>query len=301
MTNQPNFFLVGAPKAGTTALYEYLREHPNVCMSKIKEPHYFASDFESYPRVRDEREYLALFRHCHEDHTAVGEASVWYLYSAVALPLIRERYPDARIVVALRNPIDLAYSLHSQAVYNFNEDEPDFMRAWALQEQRLEGKHIPARCKAPQILQYKMVASLGWQVERLQQLFPESQIKYLFFDDLVADVSAVYAEVLDFLGLEHDGRIRFDPVNEGKGHRFHWLGKMTQAPPGPALTMFRFLRKRMGLNFSPFLNSIRRLNDRPRPRPPLSAALRKQLAPAFSGDVKRLAYLTGRNLDHWLN
>ena len=72
MATRPNFFIVGAPKCGTTALYEYLRPHPNVFMSPVKEPHFFATDLGEYPFVRTWEEYTALFQESTDRHLAIG-------------------------------------------------------------------------------------------------------------------------------------------------------------------------------------------------------------------------------------
>ena len=102
MMRKPDFFIVGAPKCGTTALYEYLRPHPNVFMSTVKEPHFFAKDLGSYPHIKTDEEYAALFAGANEQHLRVGEASVYYLRSAVAIPNIREFNPDARLIAMFR-------------------------------------------------------------------------------------------------------------------------------------------------------------------------------------------------------
>jgi hypothetical protein len=114
---KPNFFIVGAPKCGTTALYEYLQPHPRIFLSRIKEPHYFARDLGSYPRIKTAQEYAGIFAESTSEHLALGEASVYYLRSAVAIPLIREFNPAARLIAMFRNPVDMVYSLHSQLLY----------------------------------------------------------------------------------------------------------------------------------------------------------------------------------------
>ena len=96
--NHPNFFIIGAPKSGTTSLYNYLSEHPNVFMSKIKGPHYFAS------RIKTKKEYLDLFKDAKKQHICIGEASVLYL------PTLTD-YPDSKLIIILRNPVDVIQSL----------------------------------------------------------------------------------------------------------------------------------------------------------------------------------------------
>ena len=146
MPRRPNFFILGAPKCGTTALSEYLREHPRAFVSQPKEPHYFCGDFDYYyaPGQRSEEHYLRLFDAATDDHLAVGEASVWYLYSADAARNIAAFDPATRVIVMLRNPVDLVPSLHSQLLYMLDEDEPDPARAWELQEARRRGERPAA-------------------------------------------------------------------------------------------------------------------------------------------------------------
>lgn len=161
----PNFFIVGAPKCGTTAVSEYLRNHPSIFMSFPKEPHHFSDDFAQFREYRRLDDYMKLFRGRTQDHLIVGEASVWYLYSSSAVKSIYEFNKDAKILVMLRNPIDFVCSLHSQLLFAFNEDRPDFAEAWNLQEDRAKGINLPKTCIAPQFLQYRAVAKFGAQLE----------------------------------------------------------------------------------------------------------------------------------------
>src|SRR5438309_7571224 len=114
MTRAPFFFIVGAPKCGTSAMTDYLRQHPAVG-TVLKGPHYFGSDLAVRPRVDTEAEYLALYRECGK--RLAGDASVFYLHSMNAAPEIKAFAPGARIVAMLRNPVDMLHSLHSQLVF----------------------------------------------------------------------------------------------------------------------------------------------------------------------------------------
>src|SRR5262249_39324802 len=121
----PNFFVIGAPKAGTTSLYEYVAQHPDVYMSPVKEPAYFkprhppgGEDAEPEDRLAA---YVALFDGVAGEHV-VGEATPSYLQSASAAARIRDAVPDARLVAVLRNPVDRAYSGYSMRVQQGTED-----------------------------------------------------------------------------------------------------------------------------------------------------------------------------------
>lgn len=111
---RPNTFIVGAPKCGTTALSTYLSEHREVFLSDPKEPNYFCSDLPERQVVSQMEDYLTLFEGALDGHSVVMEASTWYLVSRVAVANIMEFEPRARLIVMVRNPIDLVHSLHWQ-------------------------------------------------------------------------------------------------------------------------------------------------------------------------------------------
>lgn len=121
----PNFFIVGAPKCGTTAMHIYLRQHPEIFMPEKKESHFFGSDLNSQYFIRDREKYLSLFSEA-KDVKRIGEASVWYLYSKQAAYEIKEFSPSASIIIMLRNPVDMLYAQHSQFLYNGNENIASF-------------------------------------------------------------------------------------------------------------------------------------------------------------------------------
>src|SRR5262245_27125154 len=123
---QPDVFIVGAPRCGTTAMWQYLGDHPDVYMSPRKEPWFFCRDLrfsDPIPRTLDA--YLANFAEAREQ-ARVGEASAWYLYSREAATAIKAFSPAARIIVMLRDPVAVMHSLHDLHVYAGTEDIADF-------------------------------------------------------------------------------------------------------------------------------------------------------------------------------
>ena len=124
---KPNLFIIGAPKCGTTSIYSFLKQHPEIYMPDFKEPHYFGSDLNKKKGVYidTEEEYLSLFIES-KNEIFIGEASTYYLYSNLAPMEIFKFNPDSKIIIALRNPIDLIYSLHSQYFFSGNENVLDF-------------------------------------------------------------------------------------------------------------------------------------------------------------------------------
>jgi hypothetical protein len=287
-----NFFIIGAPRSGTTALSEYLSGHPHVFFSEPKEPHFFNEDFANRPTT-NMRDYLRCFEGATEEHTAVGEGSVFYLRSEMAVSNILLFQPDARFIVMLRNPIDLVYSLHSRAVYGLNEDVTNFSEAWYLQDVRKQGRHLPILSVEPKVFLYGEMCLLGSQMERLYRTVSSERVKVIFLEDFVIDTRAAYEDTLAFLGLESDGRINFPPINTNTSYSSFRVEK--------ALRHVYVLKRKLGISGGLGIGKwIRTTNADVRPREPMDPEIMPELKRFFEQDVIKLANVTGRNLDHWI-
>ena len=297
---KPNFFIVGAPKCGTTALYEYLRPHPNIYMSPVKEPHFFAKDLGTYPRIKTAEDYQELFAASTAQHLRVGEASVYYLRSTEAIPNIHRFNPDAKLIAMFRNPVEMLHSLHSQLLYVAEENVPDFETAWRLQERRSRGLDLPPRVRSPLLVQYRQVGQFGTQTQRLLESFPRDQVKLILFDDFSASPQRVYDEVLEFLGVPHDGRTEFPRINENKRAKVAWLRHFYRKPPPVLREAIRSLKQAVG---SGGISAVKRkmveLNTVRERREPLSPAFRAELVETFRDEISLLSRLIGRDLSHW--
>jgi hypothetical protein len=296
----PNFFIVGAPKCGTTALSVYLGAHPDVFMCVPKEPAYFALDFPAIRVVKHWNEYEALFREADETRLAVGEASTVYMQSEVAAAELHGKFPSARVLVMLRNPLDLAVSLHGQRLHDCEEDVADFSRAWALCEERRAGRSVPPRCREHKALLYDEAALLGSQLQRLLGTFPKSQVRWWFQEDFSADPARVYREVLSFLGLAFDGRSEFPVVNARTRAVSQTLAPLVQKPPKFAVRVAMYAKKRLGIRRLGVLNVLRRVSFVPSRPPTIPDSLRRDMQVRFAPDIRLLENLTGRDLGHWL-
>ncbi|GAB6068184.1 hypothetical protein JCM13664_15030 [Methylothermus subterraneus] len=303
----PDFFLVGAPRCGTTAMSHYLGHHPNICFSRPKEPHFFSLLRKQYPEL-DEQYYL---RHCfaHYDpdrHWRIGEGSVSYLYDPEAIAQILDLNPNARFLVMVRNPVDLVYSYHARLVALLEEDQEDFAVAWRLQEARRRGQHIPKLCRDPMLLQYAEIGRLGKHLARLFQQAGHERCLVLVFDDFIADPLASYLKTLEFLKVPYDGRTNFPRKEGNKYPRFKWLQRWLTRPPKRVenfLATLEHQRARKRSRHHP-LKRLRKFllkhNVVYRPRPPLPPALREELLATFREDIERLASLLKRDLSPWL-
>lgn len=294
---KPNFFIIGAPKCGTTALSEYLREHPEVFFSEPKEPHFFNEDFaDRYTTTMGN--YMELFDAAGAHHKAVGEGSVFYLSSSVAVKQILAFQPAARFVVMLRNPADMAYSLHSQALYSFGEDVVEFEMAWRLQKARSQGHCMPRFCREPKRIAYADLCAMGKQLHRLYETVSSDRIKVIFFDDFVADTQSTYNEVLAFLKLSSDRRTEFPPANVSRTFKSRRLDRITRY--GGACWVGA--KRRFGIDVKLRVSGwIKKMNTVEKRRPPLTKEFSEELRLFFRDDVYELSQLTGRDLSHWVD
>lgn len=297
--NVPNFFIVGAPKCGTTALCEYLKAHPNIFMAR-KETHFFATDLLGRG-IDNLDDYLELFKDSKSKHYAIGEASVWYLYSKIAIENIYKFDNNAKIIAMLRNPIDLVYSKHSQLVHNCEEDEEDFEKAWYLQKERENGHKLPKYVVNPAFLQYAQAGKLGEQVERLFTVFPREQVKLILFDDFRSSTRSIYENVLSFLGVPPDGRTNFSIINKNKKHRFNWFGTLLRKPPRILHKTIKALENRFGLEQFWFIDTLHKLNTKTETRKPLDVGFRNEMLKEFNDDIDKLSHILNRDLSNWKN
>ncbi|HTZ65336.1 MAG TPA: sulfotransferase [Solirubrobacteraceae bacterium] len=249
----PDFFIVGHPKCGTTALYEMLKQHPQIHMP-AKEPRFFvmkeidlsasqssrpgslspprdspqASDSSRAPgwRPRTLDGYVALFAGARPEQL-VGEATPAYLRSALAPGRIAALRPDARIVAILREPASFLRSFHLLAVRGYFETQKDFRKALALEQQRREGLRIPrtSRALADQLLYLDHVRYVE-QLRRYHAAFGREQVLVLIYEDFRRDNEAAVGTVLRFLGVDHTYAIDTMQTRPSRDLRFHRLHRL---------------------------------------------------------------------------
>jgi hypothetical protein len=294
---EPTFMIVGALKCGTTALYEYLQTHPQVFVSNPKEPHYYAEDLGDHRMVFTREEYSELFAGAGPQHTAIGEASASYLHSTVALPRVARELPNTKLIVMLRQPVEMLRSLHSDMVWICFEDEPDFERAWSLQDERQSGRRVSRLCQVPWFLQYREMGMLARHTRRLLEVFPREQVHFFLMDDLKESPEKVYQGALDFLGLPKDGRKEFPRVNASRRNRLQWLARMqssvVRSLPRPCVRAGKWF------GLGKLNHAITAINCEPhRPASP-GEEFHRRLIAEFHDDICELEDLLGRNLDHW--
>lgn len=203
----PDFFIVGHPKCGTTALYWMLSQHPQIFIP-MKEPRFFAPELRSRSRriapsnlPSTLKDYLSLFAPA-GPHQRAGEATPMYLRSRTAAGLIADVQPDARIIAILREPASFLRSFHLQCAYNHVETERDFRKAIALEEARRQGKRIPRLSQSPQTLLYSDHVRYVEQLRRYHAVFSPEQVLVLIYEEFRGDNEAIVRKVLRFLDVD---------------------------------------------------------------------------------------------------
>jgi hypothetical protein len=295
----PDFYIVGAPKCGTTALYTYLREHPSVFLPIRKEPHFFDSDLVNTRAIRNERQYLGMFANAPPESLR-GEASSLYLFSQVAIRDIAAVRPDAKLIVLLRNPAAAAEAFHAHLVSHFAEDIHSFEAAWRAQQDRAAGRRVPINCAEPLQLQYSQLYAYRDQLERAFAAIPTSQIKILIYEEFFSAPERYYGEVQDFLNLRRVARATFDRVNPGRIPTRLRLHRLIAAPPFPVSLTYRPLRyisHKFGLGLG--RRAMRLVKTEAGMREAVSLPFRKELDAFVERETSALEELLKRNLDLW--
>lgn len=296
----PNLFLVGAPKCGTTALHSYLVAHPSIASSARKEFNYFNIDHTaSYPyAVRDEVQYKSFFEKSTADYKI--DASPWYLFSEVAASNIKLCVPQAKIIIMLRRPWDMLYSLHSQRLFSGNEDISSFSAALDAETARARGERIPRICQVPEGLQYRKVGLYAQQVERYIEAFGRDNVHIIKYDDFSADPRSEFLRVTRFLSIQEVLPLEFSRVNPNTVSRISSLAGIINDHHHPVRTAFRRLlpssavRKIVGRN-------LKKFNTKDTPRAPLDEVIRLQLREYFQSDIERLCNISGLDFGSWLS
>jgi hypothetical protein len=223
----PDFFLVGQPKTGTTALYEMLKRHPQIFLPELKEPHFLADELRPNPSVAPTRklpEFLHVlpssergYRNLYADagpHQIAGDGSVFYLWSATAAHNIAALRSDAKIIVIVREPVSLLHSLHMEMLQTRLERTSSFSRAIGLEEsRRRQYMRLGEGPTWEKTLLYTDHARYVTQLRRYEAAVGRDQMLVLVYDDFRADNPATIRRVLQFLGVDDNAPLSRSQAN----------------------------------------------------------------------------------------
>ena len=303
----PDFFIVGAPRCGTTALGRYLARNPQIGFSRPKESHYFSRITGSPTASELQHDYLErYFGHCTDRHRVMGEGSVTYLHLPEALQRILHFNPQARFIAMVRNPLSMLPSYHQRMLFLLQEDEQDFATAWSLESARARSEQLPRRCLDHRLLLYSDVAKLGFQINRLFEIVGRDQAHVIVFDDLIAEPLSVYRKVVQFLGVDYDGQTTFERKLGSQMYRYLWLQKLLFAPVVRGGKIVDTLQRRKrkynedGSKQKIFIKRITGLNRVYKSPDPLSEPMLGILREVLRDDIALLSRVLNRDLSFWL-
>lgn len=295
----PNFIIIGATKSGTTSLYNYLRQHPQIYMSPTKETNFFAYENQSINfqwwgnpptttlnSITDLEVYKQQFANV-QGEIAIGEASPYYLYNQTAALRIHHHIPQAKLIAILRHPIDRAYSNFLHLIRDGREPYPEFGRALAEE---------PERMKQNWAWDY-FYQDMGFyysQLKRYYDLFPSKQIKVFLYDELEKNPNHLLTEIFDFLQI---------PLSVSIDTRFH--DNVSGYPKNKTLQRFidqpnplkPIIRSILPLSARQYIATLLRKTNLHKPT--MSDAVQQKLMKAYSKDLLHLQDLIQQDLSPW--
>lgn len=297
----PNFIIIGAAKSGTTALYRYLRQHPDIFMSDRKEPHHFSYTEETkktngpsdyiWTAITDPVEYENLFSEV-KDEIAVGEASPTYIYVPGTAERIYEKIPNANLIAILRNPVDRAYSAYMHLIRDDRETVNTFKEALALEDERIKNNWGP-------IYHYTRAGMYYEQLTRYYKLFPKEKIMVIIYDDFKKQPLKIIQQIFEFLGVDPsfvpDTSSKPNVSGVPKSTLMQDLLNLVFAKPNPIRSISRKLFPESSR--WRFTSLLRNLNLN---RQSMPDEYRQLLKGTFNNDIRKLQSLIGQDLSFWL-
>ena len=296
-SRRPNFFIVGAPKCGTTSLYNYLKVHPEIFMPDRKEPRYFCDDIGTWEslRIRDEKHYLELFKEAGNEK-CIGEASTFYLYSKSAPRKIKDFSSEARIIIMLRHPVDWIHSWHWQMVWNGEQTTIDFEEALAAETTNLHSCVRPKSLPFDLALCYKDLGCFSNFVRPYLEVFGRHRVKVILLEDLVNRPAAMYQETLRFLDVDPNFVPDFQIHNASEKKKFRNLRVRNWFRRHPQVLAFL---GHFPTAWASLAGSVLGVFTESHVKQPLPNELAAQFTLGFEDEIRALMLLIDRDLTRW--
>lgn len=293
---KPDFFIVGAPKCGTTALYHHLKQHPDIFMAPPGLD-YFVKDLHFITPQPTLQQYLQHFKDAEESKLA-GDISVWSLFSKSAAYEIKQFNSHAKIIIMLRNPVDVLYSQHNQLIFNGDEVITDFQEALEAEDDRKKGLRIPPTLiNLVEALFYKETVKFYEQVKRYLDKFGRDKVHIILYDDLKDNFKRVYRETLMFLCVSTEFIPKFEVINPRKYYHSFLLHRMMRRPPHTLKRIFRSMIPIKPIRHKIMLK-VEKMNVYYNKKVALGEDLKRKLNNEFRDEITRLGNLIGQDLSN---
>lgn len=298
-TNMPNFLIIGAAKSGTTALYQYLKQHPQIYMCPVKEPQFFAFEGEKLDfrgpgitineiAVTDTKSYCKLFDGV-SNEVAIGEASTTYLPTSRASKRIKYHIPDAKLIAVLRNPVDRAYAAFMHAVRDGREPITNFDEALQAEEDRIKNNW-------GFLWRYQSLGFYSEQIRSYFDSFKQGQIKVYIYDDFTNSPSKVLQNIFQFLEVDDkfvpNIAAKYNVSGIPRNRKLHeFLRK-----PTPVKSVVKSLPIPVRQRIKVYI-----IDRNLAPKLQLFPKIRGQLISVFREDILKLQEIIQKDLSGWLN
>lgn len=296
---KPNLFIVGQPKSGTTSIYHYLKQHPEIFMPEQKELHHFAKDLNEERKKKFAKKnefnfslnkYLSHFIQS-KNEKYLGDITPDYLYSKLAAKEIYKFKSEAKIIAIFREPVNFLYSLYSQYYYTLNEKANGFKKALELEPARKKGKSVPFMVREPSMLFYSEKIKYTIQLKRYFEVFPKKNIKVIIFEEFKNNPRKIIKEIFDFLEIESSFKPKLKVHNPNKSIRLRFLqtiiySKLIWKLPKKILPRF-FYDKIKNLMHKIFITHKK--------RKPLNSKFKKTLKKRYKNEVKKFNEFLHKN------
>tara|TARA_B110000914_G_scaffold13961_1_gene10922 strand:+ start:672 stop:1571 length:900 start_codon:yes stop_codon:yes gene_type:complete len=295
---KPNFIIIGAMKAATTSIYTYLKQHPDIFMTKVKEPMFFNNfnqntDFKvlgnKSKKVNSLLDYFSMFSSV-KNESAIGEASPAYIYNENAPHLIKEHLPDVKIIAILRQPTDRAYSNFLHTKRADRENVNSFEQAIKIEKERISDNWSP-------LYHYIQKGFYSVQLKRYYNLFPKENIKVYLFEDVVKTPKETLKDIFKFLNVDENIEIDVSKKSNVSGTPKGILGfilkKMRYYNLMPKFAISDYLPTFI-INL--LFKSVYKDTEK------LDSVLRKELTDKYyREEILKLEKLIDRDLSNWLS
>ncbi len=278
----------------------YLGQHPEIFMAAVKESHFFAPDFRAPEARFSEEDYFALFSEA-RDERILGESSVGYLYSNVAAAQIKEFNPQAKIIIMLRNPVEMIHSYQSWLLAEGFEETKDFDADITGHGERNRIRFPPPRPDAPIPLRiYRKLGEFSPHVQRFFDLFGRRNIHVIIFDEFKADTERVYRETCEFLEVSSAFQLSFRVINSNRRARSEFLSRYLRSLRSPERNISYYVKYLVPQTWRrSVVQKLRDFNIKEEARPEMDFELQERLRAKSAPDVERLSEMLDLDLTHW--
>ncbi|MAS52464.1 MAG: hypothetical protein CMD20_04590 [Flavobacteriales bacterium] len=291
----PHFLIIGAPKCGTTALHYYLSQHPELNLSP-KEIHFFGKDLGYNVQRPTLKQYQSYFK----ESGLNGDGSVWYLYSDSIYQELNDLGIKPKIIVLLRNPVEVSYALHSQNIIDANENITNFEQALKLEKTRKQGHKLPPNVDPARTVFYKETADFFPRIQKLQENIPKNTIFIGLQTDLKNHTIDFLKTIETFLGISHYENYDLERINKNKVVKSKKLHHVIKKPGNLKIKLFRTLVPNKRIR-KWFVDKVYDSNLTYTKRPPLSENTRQELKCYFEKNNQLLSEIIDCDISDWNN